>query len=298
MAGALGQGGSLLRLRSGDVHVWTLWLDLAPATRDRLAALLSAGERARAQRFARATDHDRYVSAHGLLRLVLSGYVEAPPQDIALEDRSGGKPHLVDRAGPRFSLSHADGLGLVAVSPDCEVGIDVERIRDVGNVGDLARSCFSPAEQAALAVVAASQRLGAFLAGWTRKEAFLKAVGDGLWRPLDSFAVSLTPGQPARLLHVDGAPGAPRRYSLRALHPAPGYVAALAADRLGVAIRWRPWAVLAAQAEALVRAGGPGRDSGQRAGVGHGAARDGYARSGRARGAWHSHVVPIVEREP
>ena len=233
-----------------DVHIWPLRLDLAPDARGRLETFLSVDERARARRFLHARDRNRYECAHGLLRLVLSVYTGGRPEDVAFERGPGGKPRLVGLRGPRFSLSHSDGLGLVAVSAGREVGVDVERVRGVSAVADLARTCFSPAERSALAAVRAPLRLRAFFAGWTRKEAFLKAVGAGLSRPLDSFDVALAPGEPARLLRVRGAPGATERWALRSLRVAPGYVAAVAAVGAHVAIRWQPWEMLAALVEA------------------------------------------------
>ena len=238
-------GGAASLLRDGEVHVWTLRLDLDRAAQDRLEPLLSAEEVARARRFVHQTDRRRYVCAHGLLRLVLSKYLNLQPEEVAFETGAGGKPRLAG-PGPRFNLAHAEDVGVVAVTAYREVGIDVERIRDVGDVGRLAESCFSPAEQAALGAVAAPFRLRSFFAGWTRKEAFLKALGTGLMRPLDSFDVTLTPGEPARLLRVQGAPKAATTYALRALRPAPGYAGAVAADGAGIVIHWRPWDIAAA----------------------------------------------------
>jgi 4'-phosphopantetheinyl transferase len=243
-------GGAASLLRDGEVHVWTLRLDLDRAAQDRLEPLLSAEEVARARRFVHQTDRRRYVLAHGLLRLVLSGYVGARPQDIVFEEGPGGKPRLAEHPGPRFNLSHADDLALVAVSRDREVGIDVERIREIGSLRALADACFSPSERAALAAIAGPLRLQAAFAGWTRKEAFLKAIGEGLARPLDSFEVTLLPGEPARLVRVDDAPDAPERYTLREVQPAPGYVGAVAVEGRPAAIRSRPWETLGALLEA------------------------------------------------
>ncbi|HTT66613.1 MAG TPA: 4'-phosphopantetheinyl transferase superfamily protein [Gemmatimonadales bacterium] len=248
-------GGAASLLRDGEVHVWTLRLDLDRAAQDRLEAFLSAAEVARAHRFVHAADRRRYVCAHGLLRLVLSGYVGRGPREITFEEGPGGKPRLADQPGPRFNLSHAEDLALVAVSRDREVGIDVERIREIGSLRALADACFSPAERAALAAIAGPLRLQAAFAGWTRKEAFLKALGEGLARPLDSFDVTLVPGEPARLLRVEDAPDAPGRYTLRAVQPAPGYVGAVAVEGRGTAIRARPWEMLGA----LLEAGGERR---------------------------------------
>lgn len=229
-----------------EVHVWSLRLDLPEAAHDRLARVLSAEEASRAERFVAAADRRRYEAARGLLRVVLSGYVGRPPEGLALETGAGGKPRLADRTGPRFNLSRAGALGLVAVSADREVGVDIEEVRDPGDLEALAETSFSPGERAALAAVPAPERCLAFFAGWTRKEAFLKALGVGLSRPLDSFDVSLAPGEPARLLRVQGAPDAPERYTLRALQPEPGYVGAVAIEGRGVTIRYRPWRMLSA----------------------------------------------------
>ncbi|HXY20397.1 MAG TPA: 4'-phosphopantetheinyl transferase superfamily protein [Gemmatimonadales bacterium] len=242
-------GGAASLLRDGEVHVWTLRLDLDRAAQERLEAFLSGAEVERARRFVHQTDRRRYVCAHGLLRLVLSGYVGIRPRDIAFEEGPGGKPRLAEQPGPRFNLTHSDDLALVAVSRDREVGIDVERIREIGSLRALADACFSPAERAALAAIAGPLRLQAAFAGWTRKEAFLKALGEGLAMPLDSFDVTLVPGEPPRLLRVEDAPDAPGRYTLRAVQPAPGYVGALAVEGRATAVRSRPWEMLDALLE-------------------------------------------------
>jgi 4'-phosphopantetheinyl transferase len=235
----------LFRLGPQDVHVWELRLDLSPADHDRLERVISAEEARRADRFRIAADRRRYVAAHGLLRVVLSGYVGARPDGVAFGPGAGGKPRLAGRETPRFNLSHAGALGLVAVAADREVGIDIEEVGEDGDLEGLAETCFSPVERAALAAVPAAQRPAAFFAGWTRKEAFLKAIGAGLARPLDSFDVTLTPGDTARLLRLEGVPGASRRYQLRTLRPAAGFVAALAVDGRGVTIRHKSWRLLA-----------------------------------------------------
>jgi len=249
--GAHRLGGAACLLRNGEVHVWTLQLDLERAAKERLETFLSEAEVARARRFENADYRRRWVCAHGLLRVVLSGYTGTRPEEVAFEDGPGGKPRLADRPGPRFNLSHADGLALVAVSPDREVGVDVERVREIGSLRALADNCFSPAERTALDQIAGPRRLQAAFAGWTRKEAFLKALGDGLARPLDSFDVTLVPGEPVRLLRVDDAPEAPGRYTLRAVRPAPGYVGAVAVDGRDAEIRWRPWELLAATLQSM-----------------------------------------------
>jgi 4'-phosphopantetheinyl transferase len=179
--------------------------------------------------------------------LVLSGYLGTGPDAIAFRSNGDGKPRLAHPERLRFNLSHSGVLGLLAVSANREVGIDVEEIRDLEDIEDLAKTCFSPVEQAAFAAVPAVQRSWALFAGWTRKEAFLKALGEGLSRPLDSFDVSLAPGEPARLLRVEGAPSAPASYAIRSLEPAPGYVGALVVDGIQMTLRWRRWDALSAR---------------------------------------------------
>ena len=184
-----------------------------------------------------------------MLRIVLSGYLDVKPVDVAFEIGHSGKPRLADRNGPRFNLSHAGIRGLVAVSAAREVGIDIEEVRELDDLENLARTSFSAVERAALAAVPVQYRQWAFFAGWTRKEAFLKALGEGLSIPLDSFDVTLAPGEPARLLQLRGAPSAPARYELRALRPAPGHVGALAIEGLDATIRYRSWRLLSALLE-------------------------------------------------
>lgn len=239
----------LFHLDPHVVHVWSLRLDLSRAAHERLASVLSAEEASRAERFVVPADRRRYLAAHGLLRVILSGYLGVRPEDVAFTMRPGGKPQVTNPNSLRFNLSHSGALGLVAVSADGEVGVDIEEVREVGDIEGLAETCFSPVERAALSAVPASQRQWAFFSGWTRKEAFLKALGEGLSRPLESFDVTLTPGEPARLLRVQGAPGEPMRYTLRALQPAAGYVGALAVDGHVRTMTWRPWQTLSALLE-------------------------------------------------
>jgi 4'-phosphopantetheinyl transferase len=229
----------LLRLQADDVHLWSLSLDPPETELHRLESLISAEETALAERFVFPLDHRRYVAAHGLLRLVLARCLDTIPAAVTFRRNADGKPRLAHPERLRFNLSHSGLLGLLAVSAKREVGVDVEEIHDIDNIEDLAKTCFSPAEQAALAALPAEQRSWAFFAGRTRKEAFLKALGDGLSRPLDSFTVSLAPAEPAKLLRVEVAPRTSESYAIRSLEPAPGYLGALAVDGPEVRVLWR-----------------------------------------------------------
>ncbi len=209
--------------------MWQVSLESAHVGWHGLLAVLSPEERERASCFVFERDRRRYVIAHSALRTILAGYVGAPPASLAFTSRPGGKPRLAPpRTDLRFSLSHSAGRALVAVALDREVGVDIEMVRDIPGLDDLAESCFSPAERRWLAAVQAASRRGAFFDGWTRKEAFLKASGEGLSRALDSFDVTLLPGEAPRLLRVAG--GRASDWTLQALDVGPGYRAALAVE--------------------------------------------------------------------
>jgi len=222
-----------------QVDVWRLSLVAGDATRDRLRESLSESERRRAGRFAFERDRARFVVAHGALRSILSSYARVPASQLEIECDPGGKPRLARPGAPRFNLSHSGDTALLAVAWDREVGIDLEAVRAIEDLDVLAASCFSPAERRALASVPEALRLAAFYDGWTRKEAFLKLLGDGLSRPLDSFDVSLVPGEPAALLRVSG--GRADEWALQPIEIGPGYRGALACRAPAPKIEVRDW---------------------------------------------------------
>jgi 4'-phosphopantetheinyl transferase len=224
--------------RADEVQVWRVALDRPLAAPTELAAVLAPDERARADRFCRDEDRARFVVARALLRLILGLHMGADPASLAFRTGPHGKPALAGPAGGtlRFNVAHAGGLALCALAPGREVGVDLEPVRPVDDADALLRRLAAPAEAAAYAALPPAARRSAFFRWWTRKEAFLKATGEGLSRPLTSFEVSLRPDEPARLIRVAGDPAETARWRLRALAPAPGYVGALAAE--GYA--WRP----------------------------------------------------------
>jgi 4'-phosphopantetheinyl transferase len=136
----------------------------------------------------------------------------------------------------RFNVSHCDSWALIAVTLEDRVGIDIERLRPLDDLENVARSCFSELELETLLSVPANQRTEAFFNCWTRKEAFIKAWGDGLSYPLGDFDVTLLPQVPAELVSVRGNVTAPAEWSLVAWQPVPGYVAAMAIDQPTVSV--------------------------------------------------------------
>lgn len=212
-------------LGPGAVHVFAARLDAATA--EALAGSLSADERARAERFRFERDRTRFGAARGLLRSLLGWSLGVRPSELGFAYGRRGKPSL-PAAELYFNVSHSGGLGLFALTRVGEVGVDIEEERPLQDLEPIAARFFSARESAALLALPEAERRPAFFRCWTRKEAFIKATGDGLSRPLDAFDVAFGRDEPARLLRVAGEPEAPGRFRLEALPAAPGFAAALA----------------------------------------------------------------------
>jgi 4'-phosphopantetheinyl transferase len=222
-----------LALPPAEVHAWLFSLDPGEGQAAELAGLLAADERARAGRFYFERDRRRFAVARGRLRKILGGYLDQRAQALGFVYGRQGKPDLAaphDQSGLRFNLSHSGELGLLVVARGREVGADIEQQRPMADMAQVAERFFSPREVAVFRRVADKAKQQAFLNCWTRKEAYIKAIGEGLSRPLDSFDVSLAPGEPARLLYVAGRVGEVARWRLESLETLPGYAAALAAE--------------------------------------------------------------------
>jgi 4'-phosphopantetheinyl transferase len=232
-------------LADDEVHVWSVWLDQPEARVRQLARTLTADERRRTKRLLFERDRRRFVVGRGLLRVILGRYLDLAPGRLRFRYGACGKPSLeASRGGElRFSLSHAEGLALYAVARGREVGIDLERLDRLDGEGAwrIARSHLSPSERAALRAVPEHRQVEAFFNCWTRKEAYLKARGDGLSRPLEQVEVSLAPGEPARLEAVGWDAREAERWSLVSFAPAPGYVGALASRGRGWRSTLRCW---------------------------------------------------------
>lgn len=218
----------------GWVEVFAFALD---PPEERLASLrdtLAAEERERAAKFVFAVHRSAFEACRGTVREILGAQLALPPTEVRFQYGPKGKPALLlDDAPLVFSVAHSGDLGLLAItgaSPRERVlGVDVERVRPLDDAVAIAERFFSLAERAALRTLQPPALEAAFFTAWTRKEAFIKALGEGLSHPLADFDVTLLPDEPARLLRVAGDDDAPARWRLIALDPAPGYAAALAA---------------------------------------------------------------------
>jgi len=229
-------------LKGKEVHIWSATLDRPPAG---FYCWLSSDEMQRAERFYFEKDRNRFIVCHGILRKILSGYLGIKPNRIRFSRSKNDKPALVDKIDRDrlcFSLSHSEGLALYAMTRNREIGVDVEYVRDVPDMEKLAERFFSSRENEALHLLPADRKREAFFNCWTRKEAFIKATGDGLNYPLDKFEVSLVPDEPAKLIRIEGDAKASRRWSIQDIRPAVAYIAAFAMKGRIRDVRYREWA--------------------------------------------------------
>ena len=222
-----------LRLQTREVHVWRIDLDGNAFGVEELQRCLSVEERKRAERFYFETDRVRFIRAHGAMRSILGRYLGMDPDQIQLSHNSYCKPSVAKESGGdwiRYNLSHSNALALLAVTKDREIGIDLEQICDGIPYEEISERFFSTREISMLQACPASLRKEAFYKCWTRKEAYVKARGNGLFTLLDQFEVSLTPGMPAALLVANWDPHEASRWSMLDLEPEPGFVGAIAVE--------------------------------------------------------------------
>jgi 4'-phosphopantetheinyl transferase len=215
------------KLEGRSIRVRAVRLEAPSEITAQFEKLLSPDERERARRFRFDHLRDAFTLARGALRVILGGYLGVPPGAIPFRYGAKGKPALDLPRLLDFNMSHSGALAVYAFTLGCELGVDVERLHRIEEMQQIARRFFCPEEAEDLASVPEAERERAFLHCWTRKEAYIKAIGDGLSAPLDDFRVSLQPGR-AQFLHIGHRPEAAREWMLHDLELAPGYVGALA----------------------------------------------------------------------
>lgn len=221
-----------LVVSENDVHVWRADLNIPAWRLNLLAQTLSSDEQQRAERFYFEQDRMHYIAGRGLLRTILGRYLDLEPSKLEFCYSSRGKPALVNTNSGEtlyFNLSHSNGLALYAVTRSRSIGIDLEHVRPMPDAEKLAQRFFSPQEYAVISTLLPEQKQEAFFNAWTRKEAYLKATGDGL-AGLEQVEVSVTPGEPPELLSIQGDRQIASQWSVYQLTPAPGYIAALAVE--------------------------------------------------------------------
>jgi len=218
------------QLAANEVHVWAIRLEQPLARRANFAATLSPDESERANRFHFERDRNGFTVARGSLRSILGIYIGLSPAEIRFEYGARGKPSLASKSAPspvHFNLAHSGGLALVAVTRVADIGVDVEQIRRVDDVEAIAKRFFSPRESAILRGLSQELMQAAFFNLWTRKEAWLKATGEGIGESLNQVEVSCLPEEPARFITLFGDEDLASQWRLVQLTPAKGYVGAL-----------------------------------------------------------------------
>jgi len=233
-----------IRIESGQVHLWATGMndfaDQAPA----LAVLLAPEEQVRAARFKFAEDRNRFVIRQGLLRLILGRYLRLLPSTIQFQQGRYGKPEVrTEAAGGAplfFNTSHSSEIAVCAITSACPIGVDIERMREIPEIQNIARRFFLPRETRTLMALPADSRLRAFYSCWTRKEAFLKATGEGIAESLAKVEVTLAPDDMPGVVSVAGDLRASEPWQLQPFSPASGYLGCVAYRNTAFALsQWR-----------------------------------------------------------
>lgn len=215
------------------MDVWRVRLDAAVETTSAFC-ILSSDELTRAGRFHFEKDRLHFARCRSALRFLLSRYLGIPAAEIRFENQPSGKPELAAQQNPRllrFNVSHSAGLALIAVGVGQRIGVDIEKIRGDVDTTTLAGRFFSAREQTGLRALPDHLRVPAFFACWTRKEAFLKATGDGFSFPLSDFSVTTHPDLDPRLEDIKGNTEAGKQWFLADLSVVDGFRATVALER-------------------------------------------------------------------
>jgi 4'-phosphopantetheinyl transferase len=218
-----------LALPENEVQLWRLELESLAAGENRWHQLLSVDERARAARFRVLRVRQEFVATRALLRLLLAAYLGVDAAQLAFRQTARNKPNLDAphvKSGISFNVAHSGGVALLAFNRKGQIGVDVERVRHDVDVEAIAQRFFSANEQQQLATVT-GDKYEAFFRCWTRKEAYVKAMGEGLFLPLDQFDVCVAAGTDNALLATRPDAAEAARWSLREVEAGPGYIAAL-----------------------------------------------------------------------
>ncbi|WJR80342.1 4'-phosphopantetheinyl transferase superfamily protein [Bradyrhizobium sp. NP1] len=215
------------------VDVWRTTLNSSSADLSKLSGSLSSEERERADRFRWEQDRARFMLGRIMARSVLGHCLQKPASTIQLAVDHAGKPVVASPSETpplHFNISHAGDYVLLALARDRRVGVDVEQISDIRDLNEIAARCFSKAEYSRLQTIPERMRPQSFYRCWTLKEAYLKARGDGLSLPLESFDVAFLPGEMPRLLETRFDPADAARWCLRELDMGSAYLAAVAIE--------------------------------------------------------------------
>ncbi|MCD6296872.1 MAG: 4'-phosphopantetheinyl transferase superfamily protein [Deltaproteobacteria bacterium] len=222
-----------ISVKRNHADVWSVSLEADKGSLESFQECLSEDERNKIKRLRFEKARNNFIVARYYLRVIVAPYLNTKPEDLEFQYGPYGKPALsgkFENTGTCFNMSHSHGLALYAVTSGQAVGVDIEKVRPDPDCIKIAERYFSPQEVEALRKLPKDQQRQGFFNCWTRKEAYLKAKGEGFSSPADQFQVSLTPGEPAALLdhRLDSKEVA--KWSFEDLDVGPGYTAALAVE--------------------------------------------------------------------
>jgi 4'-phosphopantetheinyl transferase len=215
------------------IDIWRVCLVHGDQSDQDLCGILTQDEAARASRFHFEVDRRRYIKGRAMLRILLGRYLDTPPDEIRFQYGNHGKPEIAapqDSRDLRFNFSDSGGLALIAVGSGSALGVDIEKVRPLPDFLDIATRFFSGREVQAILAVSQNKRQEAFFACWTRKEAYLKATGNGLLYPLSDFSVSVDPDGLAELCEVKGDGDIASHWFLTDVLPGEGFRGAVACE--------------------------------------------------------------------
>ena len=222
-----------IQVKTNHADVWCVSLEVEKDSLKSLQQILSEDERIKAQRLRSEKVRDHFIAARYFLRQIIAPCLNAKPKDLEFQYGPYGKPALAGKfesTDTCFNMSHSHGLALYAVTSGHAVGVDIEKMRPDLDCIKIAERYFSPQEVEALRKLPKDQQRQGFFNCWTRKEAYLKAKGEGFSSPADQFQVSLAPGKPAALLGHGLDPREAAKWSIEDLDVGPDYTAALAVE--------------------------------------------------------------------
>lgn len=233
---------NIILLKTNEIHIWRAFISSDQV--ENYKNLLTDEEMYRAGKYFFERDRQRYILSRGILKKLLSSYAKVKPENIQFIYNKYGKPYLNMPSRSveiQFNISHSEDIILLAFTYGHKIGIDIEYQRAEFADMKIAEHFFSPAEISALAMLPDNMRKKAFFECWTRKEAFIKAKGQGLTIPLDGFEVSVMPDEPAQLLNIYDDPEEVKRWMMMNIETGGNYCGALVTESDTYSVFFYDW---------------------------------------------------------